>query len=277
MKIHLTLLNGTGYVFDANDYMELRTKHRIMGALVGTANSKGWSCSEAALPVELSKCETQLLIEEGIADLVSKTAALTAPPTDEMVQAYKAQFEASLMAQADALKAEKLRETERHVEKILQGKRNKLLKQGKPKEAAALTANDVLQEIANSVVFERQNALVELPSLHMTNHSARLCTDPVYDTSSLKYRVFHDLWLRGKFVSTGEAFGADFLVYPGDPLLYHASHIVIIQDAPTIRPMELICKVRLSVIVNKSCVFAYEEVESSKIAYQTINWCNPSK
>ncbi|KAH8307169.1 hypothetical protein KR044_006361 [Drosophila immigrans] len=275
--IHLTLLNGTGFIFDADDYMELRTKHRIMGALVGTANSKGWSCSEAALPVELTKCETQLLIEEGIADLVSKSEALTAPPTDEMLHAFKTQFEAVLMAQADALKAEKLRETERHVGKILQGKRNKLLKQGKHDEAAALTADDVLEEIAKSVVFEPQNALVELPCSHMTNHSGRLCSDPVYDSASLKFRVFRDLWRRGKFVSSGEAFGADFLVYPGDPLIYHASHIVIIQDTPAIRPLELICKVRLSVIVNKSCVFAYEEPEGSKIVYQTVAWCNPSK
>lgn len=109
---------------------------------------------------------------------------------------------------------------------------------------------------------------------------AQLCTEPVYDTNSLKYRVFHDLWKRGKFITPGDAFGADFLVYPGDPLLYHASHIVIIQSKPAIRPLELISKVRLSVIVNKSCVLAYETAggEGGKeIAYQTVGWCNPSK
>lgn len=106
---------------------------------------------------------------------------------------------------------------------------------------------------------------------------SQLCTTPVYDTSSLKYRVFHDLWKRGKFVTCGDAFGADFLVYPGDPLLYHASHIVIIQPTSVIRPLELIAKVRLSVIVNKNCVFAYEESTGNTIGYQTVAWCNPSK
>ncbi|XP_034480388.1 tRNA-splicing endonuclease subunit Sen34 [Drosophila innubila] len=273
MTIYLTLLNGTGYVFNADDYMELRTKHRIMGAPVGTANSKGWSSSEAALPVELTKWETQWLIEARIAVLVSKSRALKAPPSPEMLQAYKTEFKASLLAQADALKAEKLRETERHVDKILVGKRNKLLKQAKNEEAAALTTEDVLEEIANNFVFESQNALVELPCSHMMNHFAKLCSEPVYDTKSLKYRVFLDLWRRGKFVTSGEAFGADFLIYPGDPLLYHASHIVIILESPAIRPLELICKVRLSVTVNKDCVFAYKQTDSSNIIYQSVKWC----
>jgi len=152
----------------------------------------------------------------------------------------------------------------------------------------------VLQEIANNFVFESQNALVELPCSHTTNHCknpvdfhpfinvltdicyfvvAQLCIEPVYDTKSVKYSVFLDLWRRGKFVTSGEAFGADFLVYPGDPLLYHASHIVIILESPVIRPLELICKVRLSVTVKKDCVFAYKQTDESNIFYQTVKWC----
>lgn len=133
--------------------MELRTKYRIMGALVGTANTKGWSSSEAgksvllveinsynhmgnhlALPLELTKYETQLLVDEGLAVLVSKAEALTKPPTQDMLQAYQRDFESRLMAQRDALKTEKLRETRRHVDRIIIGKRNKLIKQGKPDE-----------------------------------------------------------------------------------------------------------------------------------------------
>lgn len=84
--------------------------------------------------MELTRCETQLLLDQGIATLVSKAAALTASPDPEILQAYKSNFEAGLLEQADALKAEKLRATERHVEQILKGKRNKLLKLGKSSE-----------------------------------------------------------------------------------------------------------------------------------------------
>lgn len=55
-----------------------------------------------------------------------------------MLQEYQEDFAARLKAQADALKAEKLRETERHMDKILSGKRNKLLKQGKSDEGEHL-------------------------------------------------------------------------------------------------------------------------------------------
>ncbi|XP_032598608.1 tRNA-splicing endonuclease subunit Sen34 [Drosophila grimshawi] len=275
--MYLTLLNGTGYIFDVDDCMDLRTKHRIMGALVGTANSRGWSTSEAALPLALTNYETQLLIDEGIAVLVSKVVDLSKQPDSAKLMAYKEEFDRRLLAQADALKAEKLRETKRHVDKILNGKRNKLLQQGKTAEAADLTAKDVLDEIGNHFEFDRQNALVEVPCAHLPNHSAQLYTDRIYDTDSLKYRVFHDLWKRGKYVTAGDAFGADFLVYPGDPLLYHASHIVIVQSTPAIRPLELIAKVRLSVIVNKRCVFAHATTAGNQIAYQTVAWSNPSK
>ncbi|XP_030386376.1 tRNA-splicing endonuclease subunit Sen34 [Scaptodrosophila lebanonensis] len=272
-KIYLTLLNGTGYVFDVDDYMTLRTNHRIVGAPVGTANSKGWSAHEATLPVELTKYETQLLIEKGIALIVCKSQALTTPPTPHQLEAYKAAFEARLTSQAETLKAEKLRETERHLDKIVAGKRNKLLKQGNAEQAAALTPEQVLQEIADNFCFERQNALVEVPCAHVDRHTAQLYQWPQLDT--VQYRVFRDLWQRGKFVTTGDAFGADFLIYPSDPLLYHASHIVIVQETSCIRPLDFIAKVRLSVTVNKSCVFAYERSSGGEIVYQTVSWHNP--
>ncbi|ALC44610.1 CG33260 [Drosophila busckii] len=275
--MYLTLLNGTGYVFNVEDYMELRRKYHIIGAFVGTANSKGWSSSGTAMPVALTKWETQLLIDEGICVLLSKAKDLTKEPTPESLETYKKAAAARIHAQGNALRAEKLRETERHLDKIVQGKRNKLLKQNKTQEAASLTAKDVLEEIDRSFVFDTQNALVELPCEHPTKHIGQLYTETIFDSSSLKYRVFHELWQLGKFVTAGDAFGADFLVYPGDPMLYHASHIIILQATPVIAPLELIAKVRLSVNVNKSCVFAYEQAENKKIIYQTVAWCNPSK
>ncbi|XP_037720440.1 probable tRNA-splicing endonuclease subunit sen34 [Drosophila subpulchrella] len=275
--MYLTLLNGTGFVFNVDDYMELRSKHRIMGAPVGTANTKGWSPYQSTLPVELTKFETQLVLDENIAKLVDKSEDLMAKPTAVKVEEYKADFESRLLGQEEALKTEKLRETERYMDKILTGKRKKLLKQGRQEMAAALTADHVLKEMSENFKFERQNALVEVPCEHLRNHSAQIVTRTLVNVSCLKYRIFKDLWKRGKFVTSGDAFGADFLVYPGDPLIYHASHIVIVLDKPVIKPLELVAKVRLSVIVNKSCVFAYEKENDDGILYQTVAWCNPGK
>lgn len=100
---------------------------------------------------------------------------------------------------------------------------------------------------------------------------------------SLKYQVFLDLWERGMFVTSGEAFGADFIAYPGDPMMFHASHIVIVMNGTEISKTDLITKGRLAVTVNKICIFAYsvndesmhESQESDcrpKIRYQTLHW-----
>ena len=35
-------------------------------------------------------------------------------------------------------------------------------------------------------------------------------------------RVFRDLWERGWAITLGTKFGADYLVYPGDPMAHHA-------------------------------------------------------
>lgn len=40
------------------------------------------------------------------------------------------------------------------------------------------------------------------------------------------YDVFSDLTSRGKFVTFGLNFGADYLVYDEDPLVCHAKYLV---------------------------------------------------
>ena len=44
---------------------------------------------------------------------------------------------------------------------------------------------------------------------------------------SVKLKVFTDLTLNKKmFLTDGLKFGADFLAYQGDPLIYHAKYLV---------------------------------------------------
>ena len=165
-----------------------------------------------------------------------------------------------------------------------------------------LNATELLREIRDGIQFERKNALVDIPCGHIENHGKNIsfslencvflicCFFYAFLTAaylvnytdtndSLKYLVFRDLWRRGKFVTCGDAFGADFLLYPGDPLIYHASHIVILLNSSKIKPLDMITKVRLSVTVNKLCVFAYFDDESDsetdsvkKIVYHTMTW-----
>uniref|UniRef100_A0A1A9WD65 tRNA-splicing endonuclease subunit Sen34 n=1 Tax=Glossina brevipalpis TaxID=37001 RepID=A0A1A9WD65_9MUSC len=277
-KIILTLLNGTGYIFEIKDYMFLRRYHHIVGALVGSCSARGWSPNEQTLPVELTLLETQLLVEEGIAVLVSKATALLKTLTAVDLQQYNDALNKRLTEQAETLKIEKLKHSEMNLDKIINGKRRKLLQKGIPEAEIHLNPQQVLEEIADSITFDTKNSLLEICGAHPDKHIACIVRLPSIEKHSLKYLVFRDFWLRGKFVTCGDTFGADFLIYPCDPLLYHASHIVILLDHCKVKPLDLITKVRLSVTVNKHCVFAYlnddnvEEEDYPKVCYQTVYW-----
>mmetsp|Transcript_142831 Transcript_142831/g.249118 ORF Transcript_142831/g.249118 Transcript_142831/m.249118 type:complete len:268 (-) Transcript_142831:294-1097(-) len=54
--------------------------------------------------------------------------------------------------------------------------------------------------------------------------------DPVEEFGSkLQCVVFHDLWKKGWYITSGSKFGADFLLYPGDPAQYHATCLVLVR------------------------------------------------
>lgn len=90
-----------------------------------------------------------------------------------------------------------------------------------------------------------------------------------------KYRVFCDLWGKGNYITTGATFGGDFLVYPGEPLHFHASHIVHVlcdDEAKSMASRTFITRTRLSVNVNKLCTFVYKQPENNDLCYQTVQW-----
>jgi tRNA splicing endonuclease len=61
-------------------------------------------------------------------------------------------------------------------------------------------------------------------SLGQIKHAKEL--EPLMPTS-VKLKVFTDLTLNKKmFLTDGLKFGADFLAYQGDPLIYHAKYLV---------------------------------------------------
>lgn len=91
------------------------------------------------MPVELTPWETRLLLEKDLAILVSKKSNLL--PRKESateIADYQQKLEQRLSQQEDALKDEKLKESERNIDKIVAGKRKKLLKQGAKEEGKRL-------------------------------------------------------------------------------------------------------------------------------------------
>jgi len=49
----------------------------------------------------------------------------------------------------------------------------------------------------------------------------------VEEDFDLKFEVFRDLSINKKlFVTDGSKFGADFLAYKGDPLIFHSEYLI---------------------------------------------------
>lgn len=84
--------------------------------------------------------------------------------------------------------------------------------------------------------------------------------------------VFRDLHARGFRVTGGSKFGADFLLYPGDPTLFHAQFCVrlVDHDAPML-PAMLAASCRGSFQARKHLLLASVEGEGGgKVRYMTF-------
>jgi tRNA-intron lyase len=88
---------------------------------------------------------------------------------------------------------------------------------------------------------------------------------------AMRAAVFRDLYHKGYYMSCGAKFGADFLAYAGEPLLYHAALAVIVVDADDpVSPHDLVALGRLGDSTKKRTVLAY--VDDEKIGYVGVQW-----
>ena len=115
----------------------------------------------------------------------------------------------------------------------------------------------------------------------ITGEELRATLSPI---DQLRCDVFADLYLSSAkkyWISNGQKFGGDFLVYFDDPSQCHSTFIVtcmlrheLLQAERTIVPLtHLIARCRVAVNVNKTSVLASRKSPtSSDIEYLSMNW-----
>ncbi|XP_023230056.1 tRNA-splicing endonuclease subunit Sen34-like [Centruroides sculpturatus] len=92
------------------------------------------------------------------------------------------------------------------------------------------------------------------------------------DKEKLQYAVFCNLWEKGYYITPGIKFGGDFLAYAGNPTLYHALYIIVcVQYEETFSPLRLIALSRLGTHVKKTAVLATVK-PSGRVDYLSIKW-----
>ncbi|KPJ07148.1 tRNA-splicing endonuclease subunit Sen34 [Papilio machaon] len=275
--IPLYVKNGVAYVWNAEDWLTLRTKTRMSGALIGTVPSFPRQNDFQGLPLALTSVESALLVEIGICELhIAKN--LNDSPGEEEKRNIEISEQKILEEQNEAFRKKKTEQLSQKIDIILAGKKQKLLQKGL--SDVHLDKETLLQEEINKFPsLTVSQALVHLP----TEHSRELVTETVSidclqpsvmdREGSIRYNIFKDLWLKGHYITSGSKFGCDYLLYPGDPVRFHATYMVrcVYDTLAPFRPTNLVAFGRLSVAVNKLAILAFCN-SFGKIEYQTLQW-----
>ncbi|XP_054650949.1 tRNA-splicing endonuclease subunit Sen34 [Dunckerocampus dactyliophorus] len=102
-------------------------------------------------------------------------------------------------------------------------------------------------------------------------HLAGVATgqDPRCNT---RYQVFRDLRGRGFYLTSAGKFGGDFLVYPGDPLRFHAHFIAVCVSADeSMALLDVLAVARLGSNVKKTVLLCSPQ-SSGGVTYSSLQW-----
>lgn len=227
----------------------LRKKHRIIGDIIGSYNVI------PMLPQKLLPEEVYLLILKKIGKVCSLRKN-SVPISDD--------FERNLIeSEQKVYKQIREKQLKSIIDSIVEQKR---------KKGDTRTNEDIFSdELEKSSKINSNQMIWPLLLQSDTVTYDEIDYDPLQRTSLLKCKVFCDLWEKGYYITGGSKFGGDYLVYKGDPLLYHALFIVKCMDVDKeILPREIVTFGRLGNSVKKKSVFAsYVE---NVVSYISVSW-----
>ncbi|XP_043272962.1 tRNA-splicing endonuclease subunit Sen34 [Venturia canescens] len=284
---------GQAFVWSAEDWLTLRKDHRIIGELIGCLPKKSRQDILHGLPLMLLPEEATLLLEKNIARLIYYPCLLQKPSKSlkKIVEEYRGKL---FVQQEECLRQERRNQLIKVMDKIVDGKRRKILGVETAKKKLKRPLKKETQEALNNIDIDREvlmsEEMAKLPKLEKSEalvqtHTAypwlgendtevAIWKYPSTMNETLRYKTYKDLWERGFYVSSGEKFGGDFLAYPGDPIMFHSLFIIECKDKDKdITIMELAGQCRVACHVRKTQVFAtFDDEDQTKIKYQSFQW-----
>uniref|UniRef100_A0A8C6VPR9 tRNA-splicing endonuclease subunit Sen34 n=1 Tax=Naja naja TaxID=35670 RepID=A0A8C6VPR9_NAJNA len=290
--IRIYLLEGKAFVWNYADARRIREEHRIVGVLVGALPRKPRQNVRLGLPLELLPEEVRLLLDKGLATLVRS-------PTSQSLGHGKNQLEENYQEQLRLSAEQKKTMLESLADQITQGRAKKWQqKEGGGGELVCITAVDPRLNLAvdftttNTIeppplvqpaesgscfVLPRESMMIQLPTERTQiaeeetvdwHVASQLWPYAGQERHEMLYSIFRDLWERGYYVTTGSKFGGDFLIYPGDPMRFHAHYIALCfsKDAP-ISLCDIISAGRLGTNVKKTVLLCSVDSQISCVKY----------
>ncbi|KAJ6546522.1 tRNA intron endonuclease [Mycena vulgaris] len=248
-RIHLRVANQKAYVWDVEDIATIRSKHRLCGVFTGTLPHLSQQNLFLGVPMVLLPEEVVLLVEND------------SPGMSE--EAIKKRKERELKKAAAGAKAAEA------------GLDSSVFSPSEHAVAPPPASDQYTVVIpASSTPFEWYN---DSACLFTTIHSAKAAGIWEYPSTlyeRAKCGVFRGLWEQGMYMGGGIKFGGDYLVYPGDPLRYHAHFSASVLESPTfaLTPMEIVAHGRLGTVTKKSHLLCGWDDEKKEVSYLSIEW-----
>lgn len=213
-----------------------------------------------ALPLKLLPEEVLLLLDKNIARVVE----VEYKKTNEN---QRQEFENELLAEQQIIyKETRKRQLESMIDNIVEAKRRK----GDLRSSEEIF-NDELEK--SSKVTTSNMVWPILLSPLEPQHCKDVSKDLILEkTTTWKFEIYKDLWQRGYYITNGHKFGADYLVYLGDPIAYHAVFLVHCLESMNemIHSTAIVAFGRLATAVKKRAVLAC--FNNNTVSYITINW-----
>ncbi|XP_076302820.1 tRNA splicing endonuclease subunit 34 [Lasioglossum baleicum] len=280
------------FVWSAEDWLKLRKDYRIIGELIGCLPKKPRQDILLGLPLLLQPEEVSLLLEKNIARLI-QYSCFQKQPSETLKQAFEEYRNTLYREQEKCLRSERQKQVIGMMDKIIEGKKRKILGIDTRKRKARKSLDPKDQAALNNIEINKQDLLEEemakLPKLDKSE--ALIQTHTVYPWTykedaeivewkypstykqQLRYKTYKDLWERGYFVTNGEKFGGDFLAYPGDPIMFHSQFIILCKDKNEEIPItDLSAQCRIACHVRKTQVYAFVSTDQDVIRYQSFQW-----
>ncbi|XP_072551367.1 tRNA-splicing endonuclease subunit Sen34 [Salminus brasiliensis] len=277
-RISISFSGDTPLLWKVADIQRAREEDGVVGVLVGSLARQPRQNVRLGRPLEVLQEEASLLLLQG-----GRAAAERHHKEDEeshlkAVEAYHSRLEHSYEEQCVLALEDK--------KAVLQRVMNEKQKDPSGNEGTERAVRERLSALEKGFSFPRSAMAVQLCTArasfsHCPEERGFLAADwpmPRDERSETRFRVYKDLRGKGFYLTAAGKFGGDYLVYPGDPLRFHAHFIALCLSMDERLPLcDILAAARLGSNVKKTVLLCSPRDPSDggaegDVVYSSLQW-----
>ncbi|KAI5623811.1 tRNA-splicing endonuclease subunit Sen34 isoform X1 [Silurus asotus] len=278
--VTISMCGSTPLLWRVAEIKKCREEVGVIGSLVGSLARQPRQNVRLGRPLEILQEEARLLEETGKATaLKHKELSEHKESRSDAVKLYHARLERSYVEQCSLA----LEDKKAVLQRVINEKKN----DHKGNAGAEQAVRERLKSLEKSFSFPRSAMAVQLCTAragfsHCPEKHAFLAADwpRLRDKrSETRFQVYKDLRSKGFYLTAAGKFGGDYLVYPGDPLRFHAHFIALCLPMDEKLPVcDVLAIARLGSNVKKTVLLcspqdtSEEEDVGEKVVYSSLQW-----